>query len=287
MLQVARLAPKLLEEATERVADYLTSEFNPDGGVRDRAGQSDLYYTVFGLEGLIALRRDPPAARVRTFLEGFGDGEGLDLVHLACLARAWAALPRGSLPADRARRIAERLLLHRAADGGFASRASAGGAVYPSFLAAGALQDLGCEIPDPDALARSVASLQLPDGSFANEAGAPAGTTPTTAAAVTLLRRLGREPSPETARWLLERAHPKGGFTAAPGAPLPDLLSTATALHALAALKVSLAPIAERTLDFLDTLWTGRAFCGTWADPQPDSEYTYYALLSLGHLSLV
>ena len=28
-------------------------------------------------------------------------------------------------------------------------------------------------------------------------------------------------------------AHPMGGFLAAPQAPIPDLLSTATALHAL------------------------------------------------------
>ena len=29
------------------------------------------------------------------------------------------------------------------------------------------------------------------------------------------------------------------------------------------------------------------AFYGTWADEQPDCEYTYYGLLALGHLSLV
>jgi hypothetical protein len=68
---------------------------------------------------------------------------------------------------------------------------------------------------------------------------------------------------------------------------MPDLLSTATALHALTALHVPLTPIAERCLDFVDTLWVNRgAFYGTWADEQPDCEYTYYGLLALGHLSL-
>ena len=33
--------------------------------------------------------------------------------------------------------------------------------------------------------------------------------------------------------WLLERCHPRGGFFASTGTPVPDLLSTATALHAL------------------------------------------------------
>ena len=71
-----------------------------------------------------------------------------------------------------------------------------------------------------------------------------------------------------------------------PVAPIPDLLSTATALHALAGMHVSFEDIKEKCLDFVDSLWTGRAFCGTWEDDAQDSEYTYYALLALGHLSL-
>jgi len=35
------------------------------------------------------------------------------------------------------------------------------------------------------------------------------------------------------------------------------------------------------------SLWTSRgAFYGNWADDVADCEYTYYALLALGHLSL-
>ena len=68
--------------------------------------------------------------------------------------------------------------------------------------------------------------------------------------------------------------------------PVPDLLSTATALHALAGMEVSFEPIKERCLDFVDTLWTGKGFCGHWADDVVDTEYTFYALLALGHLSL-
>ena len=86
--------------------------------------------------------------------------------------------------------------------------------------------------------------------------------------------------------WLLARSHPKGGFSATEDAPMPDLLSTATALHALSGQHVSVEHLKEQTLDFLDTLWTGKAFCGNWADDEPDCEYTYYALLAMGHLSL-
>jgi prenyltransferase beta subunit len=73
-----------------------------------------------------------------------------------------------------------------------------------------------------------------------------------------------------------------------PAAPLPDLLSTATALHALAALDRRIpSALHERCMDFIDTLWTAEGgFHGHWADDHIDAEYTYYGLLALGHLAL-
>jgi prenyltransferase beta subunit len=259
MLQVARLAPNLLQESADRVAEYLLSQFNEDGGARDRAGKSDLYYTVFALDGLIALRKDPPVDRVRPWLESFGDGEGLDLVHLACLARCRAAAGLNGR-AGLSERIGRETL----------------STVYHHFMAAGAIEDLG---GTPSLSAGTILKHQSPDGSFG-------GTTPTTAGAVTALHHLRAEVPPKSVDWLLARARPEGGFAAVPDAPMPDLLSTATALHALTAAHASTGPIREKTLDFVDSLWTGQGFCGTWADEWPDCEYTFYGLLSLGHLSL-
>lgn len=262
MLQVARLAPNLLQEASSPVAEYLLSQFNDDGGAADRAGQTDLYYTVFALEGLIALQQEFPPS-VRGYLERFADGDGLDLVHLCCLARCWAALKQTPHElADRLVRRINELWNHDS--------------VYHGFLAWGALQDLG----------QPPAQFPLGDTLLRTTLHTAARTTPTTAATVTLLRHLGSPVPPDAVSWLLARARPEGGFSAVEGAPMPDLLSTATALHALSGQKVSLARAKDPTLDFIDTLWTGKAFCGTWADDEPDCEYTYYALLAMGHLSL-
>ena len=60
MLQVARLSPTLLGDAADLTAEFLAARLNPDGGFQDRGGASDLYYTVFGLEALTALRRTLP-----------------------------------------------------------------------------------------------------------------------------------------------------------------------------------------------------------------------------------
>ncbi|HVR29573.1 MAG TPA: prenyltransferase/squalene oxidase repeat-containing protein [Thermoanaerobaculia bacterium] len=289
MLQVARLAPLELGEATATVVEYLRDQFNADGGGRDRAGASDLYYTVFALEGLAALRAEAEAPRERlgAYLASFGGGEELDLVHLAALARSWASLGAGALGDCERRRILDRIESFRAADGGYAGRPGAArGSAYHAFLAYGAYQDLGAEAPRPADLRASLAGLVGRDGGCSNEAGLAAGTTPATAAVITLLRQLEAAPPSGAGSWLLERACPGGGFRAVPGAPIPDLLSTATALHALAGSAVSFAAIKEPCLDFVDSLWTGRAFCGSWSDECPDPEYTFYALLALGHLSL-
>jgi prenyltransferase beta subunit len=287
MLQVARLAPKLLGESSALVRAFLHEQLQPDGGFRDRGGRSDLYYTVFGLEALSALRADVPAENVRPFLLRFGTGESLDLVHLACLARCWAALPSPPLEARAASSVAAHIEQFRSRDGGYHARpGSAHGTAYHALLALGAYQDLGLSLPRADALRASVESLKMAAGGFANEPTASVGATPATAAAVMVLRHLDA-PLPDVTSWLLAQCHADGGFLAAPAAPMPDLLSTATALHALAALHASFDGIAERCLDFIDTLWTSRgAFYGTWADDEPDCEYTYYGLLALGHLSL-
>lgn len=287
MLQVARLAPNLLQEARDSVEEFLRSQFNEDGGAKDRSGNSDLYYSVFALEGLLGLQAEIPEDSVRGYLDAFGDGEGLDLVHLACLARCLAALTTQKPSPDRVDGICRRLTLHRTKDGGFAKGEEEDhGTVYDSFLCLGAYQDLGRSLPHPEGVSQCIRSLELNHGSYANEHGRSVSTIPTTCAAATLLRHLDQPVADKTGEWLRKRAHPQGGFIAADGVPMPDLLSTATALHTLSGLKVSFEDIKDNCLDFVDSLWTGKAFCGSWADDVQDSEYTYYALLALGHLSL-
>ena len=288
MLQVARLAPKLLGESSALVRAFLQDQLQPDGGFPDRSGSSDLYYTVFALESLVALQVDVPADRVRVFLSRYAAGESLDLVHLCCLARCWANLPLPRLGPDAIASLLSRIEGYRSEDGGYNPRpGSPHGTTYHAFLALGAYEDLGVDVPRADELRASLQALRVPAGGFTNERLSGAAATSATAAAVMVLRHLNTPPPDETAAWLLSQCHADGGFLAAPAAPMPDLLSTATALHALVALHEPIEPIAERCLDFIDTLWTNRgAFYGTWADEDPDCEYTYYGLLALGHLSL-
>lgn len=285
MLQVARLAPRQLGESRELVAAFLHRTLNADGGFQNRVGDSDLYYTVFGLEGLIALQEPLPIESVAAYLRRHGDGDDLDFVHLACLIRCWAAVAK-TLEEVPVRGLLTRLEGYRSDDGGYSQSVEAGqGSVYASFLALGAYQDLRTSLPDPDDLIDALTRLRAADGGYANRPGDAQGVTTVTAAAVLLLRELEAPLDPHLGMWLLDRCQSGGGFLATPSAPIPDLLSTATALHALAALQAPLGGLCEACLDFVDSLWTNRGgFYGSWVDDALDCEYTYYGLLALGHL---
>lgn len=314
MLRRAALArQQLTEESVGRIRDYIGSQHASNGGFLGRAAHSDLYYTVFGLSSLLALRMCLPNDRSRQYLDVFGNGEDLDFVHLNCLVRCRRILPllrlprlAGALAASRLLPL-RRLLGHltrpssardnavlariencRAADGGYSQQApgAARGSLYASFLALQTYEDCQAVMPEPETVLRSVASLRTPDGAYANEPGLAAGTTTATAAALLLLTDLAQPVDPATVDWILSQADAKGGFHATPGALVPDLLSTATALHALRTLNVPLDNQRDVCLAFVDSLWTeAGGFSGNILDATPDCEYTFYGLLALGCLA--
>src|SRR6187455_47880 len=99
MLQVARLGARELGESADLVRNFVRGRLGGRGGV-DRDGRADLYYTIFALAGLQALDEELPLERVEPWLRTFGDGEGLDFVHLGALARCWSAIGAERLGVD-------------------------------------------------------------------------------------------------------------------------------------------------------------------------------------------
>lgn len=289
LLQVARLAPRLLGDSTDLVRAFFRRQLTADGAGCDRDGRPDLYYTIFALAGLQALDEPVPVERVAAYLRSHGDGAKLDFVHLSALARCWGSIGRERMPRELADTLLARLEEYRKPDGGYEGDRRLGhGTAYGAFVALGAYEDLGRTPPRPLELVRALSRLQSADGAWSNVAGAKTGALNATAGAVTLITHLGFPVRPEVGDWVLAQEHPQGGFRAVPGAPLPDLLSTATALHALAALDRRIDSARhERCLDFIDTLWDAAGgFHGHWADDHLDAEYTYYGLLALGHLAV-
>jgi hypothetical protein len=277
----------MLGDSVDLIRAFTARQFNEEGAAGDRDGKPDLYYTIFALACAQALDVPVPGERTRAWLTGFGDGSALDLVHLGALARCWAATGGASREVKAA--LLSRFEKFRQPDGGYHSQPATGyGTANDAFVALGAYEDLGAKPPRVLELIRGLKRLETDDHAWSNAPGQTTGSLNATAGAVTLITHLGFPVNQAVGGWLLEQAHPGGGFRAVPGAPIPDLLSTATALHALACMDRRLpGEVHERCLDFIDTLWSAEGgFHGHWADDHLDAEYTFYGLLALGHLSV-
>jgi prenyltransferase beta subunit len=288
MLQVARLAPQLLGDSSDLVRSFFLRQLGADGGGMDREGQPDVYYTIFVLAGLQTLQCAFDHDAVVHHLRESGARADIDLIHLGALARCWGSVGVERAATNELDGVIARIEARRCEDGGYDAEVNASrGNAYGCFVALGAYQDLQREMPQPLRMLHCLQSLETDDGAWANVPGLKDGSTNATAAAVTILRQLNVAVPRSAAEWLLARQHPSGGFLASPTAPLPDLLSTATTLHALARLECELSGEArERCLDFVDSLWNAAGgFHGHWADDHLDAEYTFYGLLALGHLA--
>jgi len=264
-----RATLSLADESRAGIAGFILRQQQADGGFRGRSSASDLYYTYFAIQALVALGERLPVASLSEFLQNQRKGGISELVNLACLACLSARVE----PDHRDDEMVQRINRFRGPDGGFREKVDSGSSsAYACFLAVQAHEAQGVALADPGAL---IAALQKMAPSV----------TPALAAKVTLLACLGEVPDPSDVDLIMKRASRKGGFKAAALAPIPDLLSTATALCALSATDRPLDSIRDSCTEFVDTLWHDNGgFSGHWADRTPDCEYTYYALLSLGLL---
>jgi hypothetical protein len=227
---------------------------------------ADLYYTQFGLAAAraLGLPNDPADT---AYVAGFDDGKSLDFVHLTALLRCHDLLAGNVHSGKSLDSARSRLAGFRAADGGFSRTPhAAAGAPYDTFLAAMA----GAEVVFDPAKFATVA-VDLP--------------TPVLAAALSLAAASG--PVRETMVALLAgRRMPGGGFRAASGRPVPDLLSTAVALFALRLAGGADSSARTSHLAFVASLWNDDGgFSATVDDIASDCEYTFYALLAMGVLA--
>ena len=286
MMETVSRSARGFGSSAGRIRCFLESLMMPDGGFRGRGAESDLYYTAFALDCMTALGIDVASDEAVEYLTAFGVGDGLDLVHLACLARCWSRVGRQRLSGACLSGIIDNIEGCRSDDGGYHRERNAEyGSIYGCFFAESAYQDLGLEIPDPSGVVRSIKALKTSDGLFKAERGIALVTTNAVAGAILLLNSLDGSIEGFGVSWLIEQCHEDGGFVAAPKAPVPDLVSTATALFALQEAGAPLGSIRERCRTFVEGLWDDKGgFSGHWLDDTVDCEYTFYGLLSLGVL---
>ena len=295
---LARVDPAL----RRRQISYLLACQNADGGFSGREGDSDLYYTAFGLRGLAVLDAlsldvcDRATGFLRSCLTRQTTVVDFFSLLYACLVIQAAGGPdvlEGS-PTDWPERVADTLESFRLPDGGYNKTAgSPSSSTYHTFLVGLCYQFLGKALPNPEAIVRFVAGRRRDDGGFVEVAPMRRSGTNPTAAAVGLLQLAGtagaallEETRHGVAELLLEAVSDEGGIRANPRVPLADLLSTFTGAWTLAQLDCVNQLDGKAMLRYLHELDRpeGGFHAGLW-DTGHDVEYTFYGLGVLALLS--
>lgn len=261
-------------QARELIVGFLLSQRTERGAYVNKQGEEDLYYTAFGwlLESALGLRQDAEA--MERYLAEV-DLESLDLVHYAAAVRC-RLLQRGA----KGRLSLLWQALQRTPTRELESFRSVPNndrkAPYTQFI----WMSL-CEDTRNDYQPAALDAYRTSDGGYVNVKGGKEMATNATAAALMVV---GQSEGYDAARVssLLQAQEPSGGFRATSIAPIPDLLSTATALFVLNCYGVR--PRYEAA-DFVEAHWLeSGGFAATLLDEKSDVEYLFYGLLALGTL---
>jgi geranylgeranyl transferase type-2 subunit beta len=297
---------RLPADFRERHVSYLRAGQNADGGFSGREGESDLYYTGFGLRSLAVLDALTPEIcdRSGNFLRHSLSGQA-SVVDFFSLLYSCALIQLGGGPdvlaesaADWPERVASTLESFRTPDGGYGKAiGDRSGSTYHTFLVGLSYQMLGFPWSQVQQVCAFVQSRRRDDGGFVELAAMRRGGTNPTAAALGVLQILAesaevlRENDLQEIRsgvisFLANMQSAEGGLRANDRAPVADLLSTFTGTWTLRQLDALDRLDREGVRRYVQSLeLPGGGFrAGLW-DNRADVEYTFYGLGSLVILS--
>lgn len=287
----------LSNQSVPLITQFILGQRNAEGLFANKASAPDLYYLPFALSCCIALNASPELAPIKRFLSQQRINE-LDLVHLASLSRSWQAvrwlewkkrlslstpdrfpIPGRWIPIHTKReRLAFQLLWERNRPADFPNRHLA--SPYSLFIALGLSEATGFRPFGGNEAEALLMPFHIGGGGWSNLPDGRSASANATAAALCVTVLLWGQPLAEDIAALRLLQDHTGGFRATAGSPLPDLLSTATALFALYLCGVE--PLYPAKPFISDHWCMDGGFCSTILDEETDSEYTFYGLLALG-----
>ncbi len=251
------LDPRVIDNLKGFVRDSQT----PSGGFMDRAGNPDLYYTLFGWFLADALEMQQISSSAWNYAGTEIARKVPDGVHLHCAA---------ILSAKSGHKRFFRNTMGEKFRQNIRAKQQPVYDTFLSMLSCYYLRDLRGLFMISKRLEAFKGSTSLP--------------CPVNSAVLMLHKSFGK-PVDDLIKKLLSFYTSSGGFKAANNAPVPDLLSTAVALYALGFAGYDLRIIKPGSLDFVDSLFRDGGFAGNIIDQDPDIEYTFYGLLALGSLA--
>jgi hypothetical protein len=270
---------RLTPDAVAHLSDYIKSQMLPDQSFMNKSGKSDLYYTLFGWMLCWVLQIKLDTLKMKAYLTQH-DEDGLDLVHYASLKRCWLIyriLTEGKLSVAlhvlKGKKIKGLNEFKQIPHNDFE-------APYTQYLWVSLQEDTGNRTSLAEQIVKSLAAYKTKDGGYLNVVGGTAATTNATVAALAVSGQLNGFLPNSTTDYLRRSQNKNGGFAVAASSPMPDLLSTATALFILHCYGIKPQYPAW---NFIVAHWLGSGgFAATLDEDKSDVEYCFYGLLALG-----
>ena len=286
-----RILPGMLREKPERrekLRAYFLTALDQNGGFRGRKGNGDLYYSAFAIRGLFLLGMlddETLLPRVSHFLEEQHRRDDLTPVDILswtfCATLIQTVQGTEPLPEQMAS-LLNRWEHFRRNDGCFAaSEKSVFSSTYTTFLTAIFYELLGESERIRTIPVEPILERRRSDGGFVELPPLQYSGTNPTAAAVGFLTLL-EFPLPakeQTVEFFCRCQQHTGGFQAHARIPIPDLLSSFSALTALHDLGAADQVNRSALRNFLTKLHSpDGGFFGMLLDQQSDVEYTFYGM---------
>ncbi len=251
------LDSQTLDEIYSRTHGFITNE----GSFSDRAGKSDLYYTLFGLLVSDAIMPGKNNESLKNYLRKLHLSSDYKGVYLYCAAIIHYKLFGDDVEAKKLRnKVTDSLKQNLQKPD------------YNLFLG------ILCLYVHHDyfSIFKILRKMEVEE----NENDLPC---PVLAAKAIMLTASGKEIT-KTVQNLMLFYRGNGNFGALKNSPTGDLLSTAVALFALQFIGADLRLIKPDCLVYIDSLYENGSFRATELDFETDIEYTFYGMLALGSL---
>lgn len=260
---------QLSKEALAKIDAFVRSQYSAKGSFIDKSGQPDLYYTLFGWILAYILGIPSDRKKNKAYLESL-DVKHLDLIHYAAYMRLRILNSLFPIGVKNLKNLTEfNNLPHNDPQ-----------SPYTQFIWLSLLEDTRHKIKDKKEILNSLSLYRAEKAGYMNTSDGLSATTNATVAALAVTGQLDGYRDNADISYLYSLQQSSGGFGAAEDSPLPDLLSTATALFMLNC--YGLQP-KYPAYGFIEAHWLDSGgFSATLLEDKSDVEYTFYGLLALG-----
>jgi len=244
-------------------------------GFNNGSGEGDIYYTAFGL--LLSYALGIKVSNHKNFIDSVVVSDD-DLINKSALIKSKLLLKALKLPLNFRKLYSLNYISSKSRDLPILSINTS----YDAFLCLNTFQDLGKKVDELQCLIPRIEKFRNSDGGFPNHQG-EISTLNSTVSFIISKYVITNEVDVEAFKFLSTLHDSSGGFKVSSITPIPDILSTATAVTAFKICKQPFPFNAKELHSFVAAHWLeDGGFSATILDQTTDPEYIFYGLLCLG-----